>query len=87
MTQPEQPTHPVETLVFFVKTNKNFHQGGFVFFSREDFDNSIDALKREVTHLFESEKNKDSKVKFESWGAISSLTGELVEKFTDYPGD
>jgi hypothetical protein len=86
MTQPEQPAQP-ETLVFFMKTNKNFHQGGFVLFSREEFDTSKAFLENEVDHLLKSEKTKDPSVELESWGVLSSLTGEVVESFTGYGTD
>lgn len=85
MTQPEQSgLH--ETFVFFVKTNKAFHQGAFVFFDAESFREAKAMLENEVTHLIGQVKEKDPEVKFESWGAISSLTGEIVEQFTEYPG-
>ena len=86
MTQPEQPAVP-ETFVFFVRTNKNFHQGGFVFFSREEFNNAKDALAKEVTHLLRSEQDKEPNVEFKSWGVVSSATGEIIEQFTDDPSE
>jgi hypothetical protein len=86
VTQPEQPVLH-ETFVFFVKTNKAFHQGGFVFFDVESFREAKAMLENEVRHLLGQVKEKDPGVEFESWGAISSLTGEIVEQFTDYPGE
>lgn len=73
--------------IFFVKTNNNFHQGGHVFFSIEEFHNAKDVLANEVTHLMQSEQSKDSSVEFQSWGITNSVTGAIVEEFTDLPGD
>jgi hypothetical protein len=67
-------------LVFFVKTNKAFHQGGFVFFSREEFDAAKGVLAGEVQHILQSEQQKDPSTALQSWGVIGSTTGEIVEE-------
>lgn len=75
-------TDPVlpESLVFFVKTNKATHHGGFTFFSKDEFDGAKSLLENEADHIVKSAQESDPKVVLESWGVTSSLTGKVVEE-------
>lgn len=68
--------------VLFVKTNKARHHGPHVFFSIEEFNDAKDLVKNEVDHVVRSAREENPEVVLESWGLISSATGEVVEEFT-----
>lgn len=52
-----------------------------------EYNAAKDALAKEITHLMQSERGKNSSVELQSWGITNSATGEIVEEFTDDPGD
>lgn len=81
MKKNEQLRPDPVSYVWFVKTNRAFHKGGFVFASLDEFAAAKDVLAREVAHLLQSEQAKDSSVELESWGAVNSTTGESVREF------
>jgi hypothetical protein len=70
-----EPVFPPPMYSFFVKTEEALHQGGFIFFSLEQFEEARPVLEKEVTHICESNNHK-----LRSWGLMDS-SGQVVKEF------
>lgn len=66
---------PPELLTLFVKTEQAFHQGGFTFFSLDEFDAARPAVEKQVAHICET--NHHTLV---SWG-LTDASGQMVKEF------
>jgi hypothetical protein len=56
-----------------------------MFASLDEFHAAKDNLGNEVAHILQTEQAKDTSVALQSWGVLSSTTGEIVESFDTVP--